>query len=141
MADDSKPPAAPPKTEVPPEKKPIENPQVDVRVKPATKGDRDYADKVKRNLKSDVEKTIKQNEGDGARRQLDAAKKTVKEAGKQVDPAKVKEISVNVDGKVGKTNVGDETIVKPGPPPAPAPEGPPPSPAPAPKKDDGKTKK
>lgn len=130
MADDSK-PAAPPKTEVPPEKKPLENPQVDVKVKPATKSDRDYADKVKRNLKADVEKTVKQNEGGGARKQLDAAEQTTKEAGKQVDPSKVKEISVDVSGKVGKTKVGEETVVKPGP----TPDGPPPPPAPAPKKD------
>jgi hypothetical protein len=137
MAENNKPPSGPSNPEVPPEKKPIENPKVDVRVQPLKKADKDYAEKVRRNLKSDVEKTVKENEGGGSRKQLDAAEKTTKEAGTKIDPSKVKEISVDVSGKVGKTKVGEETVVKPGP----TPEGPPaPAPAAPPAKKDG-TKK
>ncbi len=132
MSDTTKPPPSPPKTEASPEKKPLENPKVNVRVVPAKKNDREYAEKVKRNLKTDVEKTVRENEGGGAKKQLESAEKTVRGVGTQVDPNKIREISVDVSGKVGKTKIAEETVVKPGAAPASAP-----SPA---KPDDGKKK-
>lgn len=135
MSDDKKPPPkGPPPPEVPPEKRPLEKPEVSVVVRPAKKSDRDYAEKVRRNLQSDVEKVVKESENGGHKEQFKKAEEKTKETGKLVDPSKVKEISVDVSGKVGKQKMGEETVVKPEPRPAS-----PPPPAPA-KPDDGKKK-
>jgi hypothetical protein len=119
-------PKTPPNPEAPPpDKRPLENPQVDVRVSPKTRGDRDYAEKVRKNLTGEIEKVVKENADGGHKDQFKKAEEKAKDVGTKVDPSKVKEISVDVSGKVGKQKMGEETVVKPGPPPTPTPAPPP----------------
>lgn len=118
----------------PPDAPPIlKEPKVDVTVTPRTRDpdDRQYADKVRRSLKSDVEKAVAPREGDKSADQFKRGGDAVREASEKVDAGKVKEISVDVRGKVGREKVGKSYDVTTKPPPAPAPAAPtPPKPDP-----------
>lgn len=118
MAKEKK-PAAPP-AEVPPEKRPIEKETVHVTVKPKDPKDPSFQEykekKVKPNIKKDVQKILDDNKGGGAKKQLADIDKKLDEIKKQIDPGKVKEIEVKIEGEVGgkpmkphvKTIVPDE---------------------------------
>lgn len=132
MADDKKPATPPP--DVPPAKQPIEKEKIHITVKPKDPKDRSfeqYKEKIKPNVKEDVKKTLDDNKGGGAQKQLDGIDKKLDEIKRQVDPGKVKEIEVKVEGEIGgkpmkpyvKTVKPDEGK------PAPVPLGPPPPPA------------
>lgn len=115
MADEKKPAAPPP--EVPPEKRPIEKEKIHVTVKPKDPKDRSfetYKEKIKPQIKEDLQKTLGDNKGGGAKKQLGGVEKKLEEIRKQVDPNKVKEIEVKVEGEVGgKPMKPHVTTVKP----------------------------
>ncbi len=88
--------------------KPLENPKVDVVVKPKDANTPDQkrtfdktAETVKKKIRENVEKTIKENESEGKDKQFKAVEKEVKKAGESVSPNHIKEIEVNVSGKDG----------------------------------------
>lgn len=131
MADEKKPETPPP--DAPPDKRPapIEKEKIHVTVKPKDPKDKsfeDYKEKIKPRIKEDVKKTLDDNKGGGAGKQLDGIDKKLDEIRRQVDPSKVKEIEVKVEGEVGGKPIKPHTTtVKPdegkphGPPPPPAP--------------------
>jgi hypothetical protein len=131
MADEKRPAAPPP--DVPPDKRPIEKEKIHVTVKPKDPKDRSfdgYKEKIKPHIKEDVKKTLDDNKDGGAKKQLDGVDKKLDEIKKQVDPGKVKEIEVKVEGEVGGKPMTPHTkTVKPdegaAPPAQPAPAAPP----------------
>ncbi len=87
----------------PAEKKeaPLKNPEVHIEVTPRQKGDKEYAQKVKENLREQVKQDIEKSKKDGATKQLEAAEKGADTAKKQVDAQKVTKVRVKVEGEVG----------------------------------------
>ena len=120
---------------LPPDKAPMQDPKIDVTVKPndaaPSKDERrqnhQYADKIRERLKEDVKKAVDKAGQDAERRnspnprkdQLDAAKKTADDAAKQVNPNQIDKIRVKVDG---------ETVIERQPGEDGTPQGPPPPP-------------
>lgn len=100
--------------------KPIEKEKIDVTVTPKQGGDKkqtadnkQYADKVKKSLESDVKKSLDGAKEGGAKKQLDAAEKATQDAGKKIDPAKIEKVKVKVEGEAGGEKVKRETVVAP----------------------------
>lgn len=130
MADEKK-PATPPPDKPPenPEKRPIEKEKIHVTVVPKDPKNpehQQYRDKIKPRIKEDIRKTLDDNKDGGSKKQLDGADKKLDDIKRQIDPGKVKEVEVKVEGEVGgKPMKPHTTTVKPD-------EGKPHGPAPAP---------
>ncbi|KPJ86013.1 hypothetical protein AMJ57_00885 [Parcubacteria bacterium SG8_24] len=102
------------------EAKPLEKERVHVEVTPKKDGEgvddsenQGYSKKVKKRLKDEVTKVIKEKKGDGAKKQLDAADEAIDEAKKKVSPQKVEKIRVKVEGESDGDQVVRERTVKP----------------------------
>lgn len=87
---------------------PIEKPKVKVTAKPADTDspkqkevNDQAAEKIEKSVADNVRKALDDHKTGGSQQQLDAAKRAVEDAGKQVSPQRVKEIEVQVDGQRG----------------------------------------
>jgi hypothetical protein len=124
----------PDKDPLPPDKAPMKDPPIEVKVQPKDAGTKDqrrenhqYADKVRKRLSEDVKKSVDTAGNDAERRdspnprkdQLDAAKKTVDDASRQIDPNKIERVKVKVDGETVKEGPPGEGGAPQGPPPPP----------------------
>ena len=108
--------ASPKPQELPPEKQPLENERIHVTVTPKDPKNPDhqkYRDKIKPAIKEDVKKTLDGNKGEGHKKQLDGVDKKADEIKKLVDPSKVKQIDIKVEGDVGKKKVTHTKEVAP----------------------------
>jgi hypothetical protein len=80
-------------------KKPLDNPEVEVGadpVDPRRDDHWDYAEGVEKELRERVERSLGENEGDGAGAQINGAKEHLDEAAEEVDGGKVKELIVHI---------------------------------------------
>ncbi len=83
---------------------PLKNPEVHVEVTPREKRDssqKEYAERVKETIKKEVREKLKEAEGGGAKKQLDAAEKVADDAKTKVDPKKIQRVRIKVEGEVG----------------------------------------
>lgn len=98
-----------------PEKPPIHKPKVDVAVTPkrGADGAKKYAEKVQKSLEADVKKGIDGAKDGGAKKQLDAAEKVAKDAGKKIDPQRIERVHVTVEGEAGGATIKRHVEVTP----------------------------
>jgi hypothetical protein len=103
-----------------PAEPPLEKPKVDVTVTPKEgesrterKDNKDYAEKVEKKLKEQVQQQIDGNKGGGAKKQLDAAEQVADGAKKGVDGNKVDKVKIKVEGEVDGDKVSREKTVTP----------------------------